>query len=218
MAFEQSGVLLDKVISVFFCLTSADKTAEITETQKKVMPQLADLSNEISFNEKLFQRIKYVYDHERGSLKGEDLKLLEETYKDFVRSGALLSKEKMARMKEINKRISDLQQQWGNMLPEATNNAVVWVNSKAELAGLSETDIAQCKKDAENRGGKAPYCIVIVNTTQQPILASLDNRELRRKVYEASVHRADGTGKYNTFPIVVEPGKAACREGETDGL
>lgn len=65
MAFEQSGVLLDKVISVFFCLTSADKTAEITETQKKVMPLLADLSNEISFNEKLFQRIKYVYDHER---------------------------------------------------------------------------------------------------------------------------------------------------------
>lgn len=57
------------------------------------MPLLADLSNEISFNEKLFQRIKYVYDHERGSLKGEDLKLLEETYKDFVRSGALLSKE-----------------------------------------------------------------------------------------------------------------------------
>jgi len=217
VAYEQSGVLLDKVSSVFFCLTSADKTAEITEIQKKVMPQLADLSNEISFNEKLFQRIKYVYDHERGSLKGEDLKLLEETYKDFVRSGALLSKEKMARMKEINKRISDLQQEWGNMLPEATNNAVVWVNSKAELAGLSEADIAQCKKDAENRGGKAPYCIVIVNTTQQPILASLDNRELRRKVYEASVHRADGTGKYNTFPIVVELAKLRAEKAKLMG-
>lgn len=217
VAFEQSGVLLDKVTSVFFGLTSAHKTPEIAETQKNVTPLLADLSNEISFNEKLFQRIKYVYDNERSNLKGEDLKLLDETYKDFVRSGALLSKEKMARMMEINKRISDLQQQWGNMLPDATNEAVVWVNSKEELAGLSEADIAQCQKDAENRGSKAPYCIVIINTTQQPILASLDNRDLRRRVYEASVHRADGSGKYNTFPIVVELAKLRAEKAKLMG-
>lgn len=217
VAFEQSGVLLDKVTSVFFGLTSAHKTPEIAETQKNVTPLLADLSNEISFNEKLFQRIKYVYDNERSNLKGEDLKLLDETYKDFVRSGALLSKEKMARMMEINKRISDLQQQWGNMLPDATNEAVVWVNSKEELAGLSDADIAQCQKDAENRGSKAPYCIVIINTTQQPILASLDNRDLRRRVYEASVHRADGSGKYNTFPIVVELAKLRAEKAKLMG-
>ena len=217
VAFEQSGVLLDKVTSVFFGLTSAHKTPEIAETQKHVTPLLADLSNEISFNEKLFQRIKYVYDNERSNLKGEDLKLLDETYKDFVRSGALLSKEKMARMMEINKRISDLQQQWGNMLPDATNEAVVWVNSKEELAGLSDADIAQCQKDAENRGSKAPYCIVIINTTQQPILASLDNRDLRRRVYEASVHRADGSGKYNTFPIVVELAKLRAEKAKLMG-
>ena len=110
VAFEESGVLLDKVSSIFFCLTSADKTKEITEIQQKVMPMLTDLENEISFNERLFQRIKYVYDHERNSLQGEDLKLLDETYKGFVRSGALLPKDKMARMMEINKRITDLQQ------------------------------------------------------------------------------------------------------------
>ena len=120
----------------------------------------------------------------------DDLSLIHILYKGFVRSGAMLSAEKMARMKEINSRISKLQQDWGNLLPEATNNAVVWVESKAELAGLSEADIAQCKKDAESRGGKAEYCIVIINTTQQPILASLENRELRRRVYEASIHRA----------------------------
>ncbi len=81
--------------------------------------------------------------------------------------------EKMERMKQINTRISELQEQWDNLLPAATNNAVVWVNSKEELAGLSDADIAQCKKDAESRGGKAPYCIVIINTTQQPILTNL---------------------------------------------
>ena len=80
----------------------------------------------------------------------------------------------------------------------------MWVNSKEELAGLSDADIAQCKKDAESRGGKSPYCIVIINTTQQPILTNLENRQLRKRVYEASIHRADGTRSFNTFPIVVE--------------
>ena len=123
----------------------------------------------------------------------------------------------MARMKEINMRISDLQQQWGEMLPDATNDAVVWVDSKEQLAGLSEADIAQCAKDAESRGKKAPYAIVIVNTTQQAPLASLDNRELRKKVYEASIHRADGTSKYNTFPIVVEIAKLRAEQAEIMG-
>lgn len=217
LALERTGVLLDRVSSVFFGLTSADKTPEIASTQKTIMPELTDLENEISFNDKLFQRIKYVYDHEYTKLQGEDKRLLEETYKNFVRSGALLSPEKKARMEAINKRISALQEDWGNMLPEATNAAVVWVNSKEELAGLSDADIAQCQKDAESRGGKAPYCIVIVNTTQQPILASLDNRELRRKVYEASRHRADGTGQYNTFPIVVEMAKLRAEKGQLMG-
>lgn len=92
------------------------------------------------------------------------------------------------------------------------------MQDKAELAGLSEADIAQCKKDAETRGSKAPYCIVIINTTQQPILTSLDNRDLRRRVYEASRHRADGSQKdFNTFPIVVEIAKLRAEKGELMG-
>ena len=204
LAYEKSGVLLDKVTSIFYGLVSADKTTEIAETEKKVTPMLTELENDITFNKPLFQRIKYVYDHQYKSLKGEDKKLLEEIYKNFVRSGALLSDEKMERMKEINLRIAQLQQQWGDLLPSATNNSVVWVNNEEELAGLSEADIAQCKKDAESRGGKTPYCIVIINTTQQPILASLDNRQLRKRVYEASIHRSDATRSFNTYPIVVE--------------
>ncbi len=215
--FEESGRLLDRVARVFFALTNADKTPEISETEKKVQPMITELENEISFNKELFKRIQAVYDNEHDTLQGEDKKLLEEIYKDFVRKGALLSDDKMERMKEINLRIADLQQQWGDMLPDATNEAVVWVDDKEQLAGLTEADIAQCQKDAESRGGKAPYAIVIVNTTQQPLLSSLDNRELRKKVFEASVHRADGTGKFNTFPIVCEIAKLRAEQGEIMG-
>ena len=217
LAYEESGKTLDRVTRTFFALVEADKTPEIGETEKKVTPMLTDLENEISFNKALFERIRQVYEREYDSLQGEDKKLLEETYKEFVRKGALLPEDKMARMKEINMRISDLQQQWGEMLPDATNDAVVWVDSKEQLAGLSEADIAQCAKDAESRGKKAPYAIVIVNTTQQAPLASLDNRELRKKVYEASIHRADGTSKYNTFPIVVEIAKLRAEQAEIMG-
>ena len=217
LAFEESGRLLDRVSRIFFALVEADKTPELAEIEKKVQPMLTDLENEIMFNKPLFERIKQVYDNQHDSLQGEDQKLLEEIYKEFVRKGALLPDDKMARMKEINLRIADLQQQWGDMVPNATNDAVVWVDKKEDLAGLSEADIAQCAKDAENLGKKAPYAIVIVNTTQQAILTSLDNRELRKKVFEASVHRADGTGKYNTYPIVCEIAKLRAEQAEIMG-
>ena len=217
VALEESGRSLDRVCRVFFALTEADKTEEIGEIEKKVMPLLTELDNEISFNSQLFERIKQVYDREHDALQGEDQKLLEETYKDFVRKGALLPEDKMARMKEINLRISDLQQQWGDALQAATNDAVVWVDKKEDLAGLSEADVAQCLKDADSRGGKATYAIVIVNTTQQAILASLDNRDLRKRVFEASVHRADGTNKHNTFAIASEIAKLRAEQAELMG-
>jgi len=218
LPLEESGKLLDRVSRVFFAIVEADKTPEIAEIEKNVQPKLTDLENEIAFNKQLFERIRQVYDKQLDQLKGEDKKLLEETYKEFVRNGALLPDDKMERMKQINLRISDLQQEWGNLLPDATNDAVVWVEKKEDLAGLSEDDIAQCKKDAESRGGKAPYAIVIINTTQQPLLTNLDNRELRKKVYEASIHRADGTNpKFNTFAIVSEIAKLRAEKAELMG-
>jgi len=217
LPYDESGHQLDRVSRVFFALTEADKTPELGDVEKKVMPMLTELENEISFNKPLFERIRKVYDQQHDALKGEDRKLLEEIYKEFVRKGALLSDDKMERMKAINLRITDLQQQWGDLLPAATNDAVVWVDKKEDLLGLSEADIAQCHKDAESRGAKAPYAIVIVNTTQQPLLASLDNRDLRRKVFEASYHRTDGTGKYNTFAIVSEIAKLRAEQAELMG-
>ncbi len=217
LAYEESGRLLDHVSRIFFALTEAEKTPEIGDIEKKVQPMLTELENEISFNKPLFERIRQVYDKQHDTLTGEDQKLLEEIYKDFVRNGALLPDDKMERMKAINLRISDLQQQWGDQLQEATNNAVVWVDKREDLAGLGEAGIAQCQKDAESRGGKAPYAIVIVNTTQQAILANLDNRDLRKRVFEASIHRADGTGQSNTFPIASEVAKLRAEQAEIMG-
>ena len=217
LAFEKSGQLLDRVKNIFFCITEANKTPEIEAAEKAAIPLLTDFENEINFNQKFFERVKYVYDHERNSLKGEDKVLLEEIYKNFVRSGALLSKDKMARMKEINTKLAQLQQDFGNMLPKASVASTVWVNDVKELAGFSEGAIAQCKKDAESRGGKAPYCIVITNTTQQPILANLENRRLRERVYNASIHRTDGTGEYNTFPVIVEITKLRAEKAQLMG-
>ena len=218
LQFEKSGQLLDRVSNIFYALVSADKTPEIAETQRLVTPLLSDLENEIDFDKALFKRIKYVYDHEYDKLKGEDKKLLYEVYNSFVRDGALLNDQQMERMKAINSRISELQQQWGNLLADATNGAAVWVDNVEQLAGLSEADIAQCKKDAESRGGKSPYCIVIVNTTQQALLASLDNRELRKKVFETSVHRADGSHEVDTYPIVVEIARLRAEKAKILGF
>ena len=217
LAYERSGKNLERISNIFYALVSADKTPEIEKAQGTIVPLMTDFENEIKFNQKFFQRVKYVYDHEYTKLTGEDKKLLEEVYKSFTHAGALLPKEKMARMQEINKELATLQQEFGDMLPKAGNEGTVWVNDIKELSGLSEADIAQCKKDAESRGGKAPYCIVITNTTQQPILASLDNRNLRERVYNASIHRTDGTGAYNTFPIIVKIARLRAEKAQLMG-
>ena len=217
LAYERSGKNLERVSNIYYALVSADKTPAIEKAQGEIVPLMTDFENEIKFNQKFFQRVKYVYDHEYTKLTGEDKKLLEVVYKSFTHAGALLPKEKMARMQEINKELAKLQQEFGDMLPKAGNEATVWVNDVKELSGLSEAGIAQCKKDAESRGGKAPYCIVITNTTQQPILASLDNRQLRERVYNASIHRTDGIGAYNTFPIIVKIARLRAEKAQLMG-
>ena len=217
LAYERSGKNLERVSNIYYALVSADKTPAIEKAQGEIVPLMTDFENEIKFNQKFFQRVKYVYDHEYTKLTGEDKKLLEVVYKSFTHAGALLPKEKMARMQEINKELAKLQQEFGDRLPKAGNEATVWVNDVKELSGLSEAGIAQCKKDAESRGGKAPYCIVITNTTQQPILASLDNRQLRERVYNASIHRTDGTGAYNTFPIIVKIARLRAEKAQLMG-
>ena len=115
LAFEKSGELLDRVKNIFYAILQADKTPELEAVEKTVSPMFSNFENEINFNQEFFERVKYVYDHERNSLKGEDKVLLEEIYKNFVRSGALLPEDKMERMEEINNRLAQLQQDFGNL-------------------------------------------------------------------------------------------------------
>ncbi|MDO5036504.1 MAG: M3 family metallopeptidase [Porphyromonas sp.] len=217
IAYEKSGAILDRVSNVFFAISSADATKEIEDIEAEVIPLLTSWGNEITFNNALFQKVKAVYDNEYNTLEGEDKRLLEEIYKDFERSGANLPADKKAELEKINNRIAVLQQTFGKQLPEASNASIVWVETVDELAGLSESDIAQCKADAESNGGKAPYAIVITNTTQQPILATLENRALRERIFKASIHRTDETSEYNTYPIIAEMAQLRHKKGEILG-
>lgn len=204
LPYEDSGALLSRVSSAFFTVSGADGTDEIKEIENEVIPLLTALSDEISFNDKLFDRIKVVYDNEFETLQGEDKKLLDEIYKGFVRSGANLDSDKKAELEKINARLAVLQQQFVQMNIDARNKAMVAVEDVNDLAGLSEAAINQCAADAKEAGIAAPYAIVISNTTQQGILSSLDNRALREKVYNASINRSNGTGEINTYPVILE--------------
>lgn len=217
VALERSGEQLNSVLCIFYAVNGAHKTEGIEISEKTITPLVSAFGDEVNFNEALFARVKQVYDQEHNRLQGEDLRLLEETYKGFVRSGALLDKAQKARMEEINARLSQLQTEFTTLLPKATASAAVWVQTKEELKGLSEGALAQCAQDAKRLGGKAPYCIVITNTVQQPILSSLENRDLRKRVYEASIHRADGTGEFNTSPLIVEMARLRAEKAQLMG-
>lgn len=212
LALEKAGSVLRRASSIFFAIAGADKTAEIRDIEAEAMPILTDWSNEKSLNEDLFKRIKAVYDNEKDTLEGEDLKLLTEVYNSFVREGAELDAEKKEELKKINSRLADLQQEFGNKVTDATVAAGIWVDTEEELEGLTQGQINQCKKDAESAGAKAPYYIVITNTTQQSILASLENRALRERIYNASIHRTDETSSNNTYGIIVEIAKLRAQK------
>lgn len=218
LAYEKSGRLLDRATSAFFAVSGADGTDAITEIEAEAIPLLTSWSDEITFNDGLFQKIKAVYDNVLNSLQGEDRKLLQETYDGFVRSGANLAPEQKKELEKINNRIAVLEQTFGKRLPEAVNNSLIWIDNEEELAGLSADAIEQLKHNASENGSQATYAVILTNTTQQPIIASLENRALRERIYNASIHRTDETSKYDTYPIVVELAELRAKKGEILGF
>lgn len=218
LEYEKSGALLRRATSTFFALASAEGTDEIRKIEEEVTPLLAAWGDEVAFNQDFFNKVKTVYDNEYNTLQGEDQKLLKEIYDGFVRNGATLPDDKKAELEKINARLAVLEQNFGNTMTECRNDATVWVNDEAELAGLGDADKAQLKADAEALGGQAPYAIVIMNYTQQNIMSKLDNRTLREKIYNASIHRADGTNKHNTFAMVTEIAKLRAQKAEILGF
>lgn len=217
LALEKAGKALDRTSSIFSALSGAHNTDEIKAIDKEITPKLAAHSNYISLNDGLFKRIQTVYENEYENLQGEDKKLLKEVYTNFVRQGAALEGEKKEKLEEINTRLATLQQEFEEIVTNGTNAAGLWIDNKEDLAGLSDAQIAQAEADAKARGEKAPYYLVVSNTTQQSLLASLDNRELRKKLYEASVHRCDPGTDYDTADKVLEIAKLRAEKANLLG-
>ncbi|OFI33477.1 M3 family metallopeptidase [Alteromonas lipolytica] len=202
IALETSGELLTRASRVFFNLVGTDSTPERREMQKALAPKLAAHRDNINLNSALFARIESLY-NQRDSLNldAESLRLLEQTYSGFVRAGATLNDADKDKIRKINEEHSSLTTQFSqNLLAETANIAVV-VDDVAELAGLSDRQIKSLADAATAADHEGKYLISITNTTRQPILASLENRELRQRVWEASAYRAQ-SGEFDNTKII----------------
>lgn len=217
VALEKSGSILRRVSNVFFALAGAEATDSIRAIETDMTPLMAAHSDAIYLNDKLFARIKTVYENELDGLQGEDKRLLEHYYDSFVRLGANLSPEDKNKLMTLNKEEAMLANKFDREATDATNKTFVYVASKDSLAGLSEVEIEQSAKDAEAAGKKGMYQIAITNTTQQPVMASLDNRDLRKKIFETSVHRAD-QGAYDTRSTVTRLAEIRAEKAKLMGF
>lgn len=206
VAIEKSGALLSRVEQVFSNLTSSNTNEFLQKTQKELAPLLAAHSDNIRLNRKLFQRIEKLYES-RESLKltSEQNEVLRRHYEDFVRAGARLPEQRQTRIRSLNEQLSKLQTQFRDNLLAATKERSVIVDDVVELDGLSEAQIAAAAEKAKDRGNDGKYILEITNTTRVPILKSLNNRKLRRRVWEASAHRAIGqNGGVDNRGLVLE--------------
>ncbi|MCE9678625.1 M3 family metallopeptidase [Shewanella sp. AS1] len=195
VAMEKAGGLLTRTAKTFFNLASMNSDANVQSLQAELAPKLSAHIDNIYLNPQLFARVNSVY-QSRDQLNAEDQRLAEYYYQTFVRAGANLSDTDKAKMRELNAQIASLTTEFSKNVLDSFKNDVIIVQDKAELDGLSDAEIAtlaQAAKDA----GKTGYLITLVNTTRQPILTQLNNRELRQRVWETSAHRAMDTNGPN---------------------
>ncbi|SHE71286.1 peptidyl-dipeptidase Dcp . Metallo peptidase. MEROPS family M03A [Microbulbifer donghaiensis] len=197
VAMEKSGELLSRVARVFFSLASLNSDDEIQEIQAEVAPQLSEHNDNIYLNPTLFARVDSIHQH-KSELSAEDQRLVDFYYDQFVRAGAKLSEQDKAQVRTINTELAKLSTEFNNNILDSFKNDVILVADKEELDGLSEDQIASLAAAAEG-AGKEGYMISLVNTTRNPILGSLKNRELRQKIWESSANRAAD----NNGPLLV---------------
>ncbi|MBM3965430.1 MAG: M3 family metallopeptidase [Planctomycetes bacterium] len=216
---ERSGEILTRVSAVFFNLASAHTNPEIQKIEEEIAPKLAAHSDDIHLNKKLFARIEILWNSpEKDSWSEEQRRLLQETYEDFVRAGAKLSEDQQARVRAINEQLSSLETQFQNNLLAITKERAVLVDDVSKLEGMSESEINAAKQAAAAKGQAGKYLIAITNTTRQPVLTSLRNREMRRQVWLASANRAIGeSGGLDNQPIVLELAKLRAERAKILG-
>src|SRR5690606_10798763 len=199
IALEKSGELLNRSSQIFYALASANTNEILQAVEEEMAPKLAAQNDEIYLNEKLFHRIKSLHDKKESlNLDAESLKLLEEYYEDFEIAGANLSAEDKEKLKEYNSRLAILTTKFGKVLLDANNAGAVTFTNKEDLAGVDEDFL----KSKESKDGKG-WTIPLQNTTQQPLLQSMDNRASREKLYKAAWFRADGS-KNDTKGLIKE--------------
>jgi peptidyl-dipeptidase Dcp len=192
VAMEKSGRMLDRVSQTFFNVVSANTDDALDKVQSDVAPQLAAHQDAIYLNAKLFARVKAVYD-QRDHLKldPESMQLLKIYYEDFTHAGALLSDADKAKLRAINTQDASLETDFQQKLLAATKAGGLVVDNKADLAGLSDGEIAAAAQAADGRGLKGKWVLPLQNTTQQPALSELTNRDVREKLFNASWTRAE---------------------------
>lgn len=204
-AMEYSGELLGKVSRVFGNLNSANTNEEIQAIAKEMSPELSAHSDNISLNEKLFARVKAVWDKkEELELNAEQQMLLEKTYKSFVRNGANLNETDKEKLREINSRLSSLTLQFGQNLLAETNAYKLVVDNEAELAGLPQGQIDAAAEDAKAAGEEGKWVFTLQNPSIMPFLQYADNRELRKEIWEAYKNRAGQGNEYDNKAGLIE--------------
>jgi peptidyl-dipeptidase Dcp len=203
VALEKSGRMLDRATLAFDAVVQANTNPTLDQVQTEEAPRRAAHQDAIYLNDKLFQRVKAIYD-QRDSLKldPESLRLLTVKYKQFVHAGANLSDADKARLRQINQQDASLQAEFQQRLIAGSKAAAFITADKADLDGLSDEDIAAAAKAAEERNLPGQYLIAQQNTTQQPVLAELTNRKVREQIYTNSITRNEKGDANDTRAII----------------
>jgi peptidyl-dipeptidase Dcp len=200
---ERSGAMLTRVAKVFFALSSANTNDVLQKVEAEESPRLAANQDAIYMNPKLFARVKAIYDQRESLGLSSDAKyLVERYYRNFVRAGAQLNDADKATLRKLNQEESTLTTEFRKRVLADTDAGAIVVDNKADLAGLSDTDIATAAQDAKDRKLAGKYVLTLQNTTQQPQLTYLKNRALREKLFKASVERGQHGGPNDTRQIV----------------
>jgi peptidyl-dipeptidase Dcp len=205
VAMETSGRMLARVSNVFFALTGSNTNDTLDAVQAEMGPKLSQHFDAITLDPLLFARVKAVYDNRAAmTMTPEDAKLLEETYEGMVHAGALLTPEQKEQVKAINSSLSELTTEFSQRVREATVDNALIVDSADELAGLPASEIDAAAKLAREKGLEGKYAIALQNTTQQPLLPSLENRATREKLFDLSYTRAVKGDENDTRELIAK--------------
>lgn len=205
VALDQQGALLRKVRTVFSGQNSVNTTEQMQELSREMSPLFSKYSDDINLNPKLFARVKAVYDkRDQLNLDKEQMKLLEETYKGFVRGGANLSDEDQAKLRELNSKISMLQLTFGQNMLKETNDFKLVIDNKEDLAGLPETLVANAAEAAKAAGLDGKWVFTLQNPSVMPFLQYSEKRDLREKIFNAYINRGNNNNENDNKEVVRE--------------